>query len=188
LDAERLHSIAVVETDDGYIVRASHPDHRRPLLIEAPHTQPPATALPAPMARASVAEGMPLLCRSGYANALYALGCRLDRQHATSITISEGEHFVAVCLRPADAAAPREELFLADDLTQLLAQAQHAHAPLRLRAEQAAWPETATQQSAGSAGSARRTAAQRRPGDTPIRQLHRLAAHLMSGVRQQPGG
>lgn len=181
MDAEGLHSIALIEADDGYIVRASHPGHRQPVLIEAPHGQPPIALPPAP-SPAVAPEGRPLLCRHGYATALHALGLRLDRQCATALAISEGEHFVAVCMQPAGSNAPREELFLADDLAQLIAQEQPAQ-PLRLRSEQAAaLPEAPTQ------SAAMHIPADRRPSGSCTSRLHRLAARLASGVRQQTGG
>lgn len=122
LDAKQLHSVTIVEIDDGYVIRASHHTHRQPVLIEAPHAEfTPDTAVP-PTARQS-GEGRTnrsLLCGGGYSTVLHALGRRLDQQQATAIAISEGQHFVAVSLHTADGAVA-EELYLADDLARLIA-------------------------------------------------------------------
>jgi hypothetical protein len=144
---------------------------------------------PAPASAGVAPEGAPLLCRTGYATALYALGRRLDRQQAIAIAISEGEQFVAVSMQPAGSGAPREELYLADDLAHLISQVEHERLPLRLRSAQGApAPEPPTQHMVMQARAERARPVQRRPHEPRLGQLHRFAARLMSGVRQQPGG
>jgi hypothetical protein len=91
LDARGCHALAVVEVEGGFLVRASSKGSRLPELFEFLDGD----ALPQD-ALESRPDVRRRLFPGGYAPFLEALGARLDRRGALSISIVEGTDFLTV--------------------------------------------------------------------------------------------
>ena len=91
LDAGRYRDVAVFEVDDGFLVRATAVDHRRPRALEFTDAQFPSRMRAAMAKRGRSQKYSPHspLLPTGYEDSFRALGFLLDRQSALGVTIIE---------------------------------------------------------------------------------------------------
>ena len=125
LDAQGLHSVSILEANDGIVVRGSAPGSRSPLLLEFPDE----ASLTSPV-KTPHQTGEPIphrLFRGGYTRFLQALGERLDDSAASAISIVEATDFVTIGgIRPVaeeDGGVmyePLDILLLPDDIQALI--------------------------------------------------------------------
>jgi len=143
LDSGGYHSVSIIESEGGLLVRANAPGARTPEVLELPDADGIYAAQLAPMR-----NGVPhRLFPDGYKGFLAALGRLLDRSQAAAIAIVEGTDFVTVGgIQPVEADGagitfePLDVLLLADDVRALIAQADALLEQERREAELAETP------------------------------------------------
>ena len=132
LDEGGYHAVAIIEADDGLVVRASSPGSRRPEVLEIPERD-----ISLRGSRPGRSDPVPhRLFPGGYETFLTTLGKRLDRSKAAAIAIVEGTDFVTVGgIQPVSAASdgvtyePLDILLLADDIQLILSDADDSPPP-----------------------------------------------------------
>lgn len=92
LDAHGFHALAIIEAQDGLLVRASRAGSRAPELIEVANGDGRSVDAHLPSQHAVPRKLFP----QGYAPFLEALGARLDVSGAAAISIVEATDFVVV--------------------------------------------------------------------------------------------